>query len=63
MDAQVLQGQALDKFKETDTKDSWYIVFQVEEEEVTYGPFLTQQDAKDDMPRVLGLYTSLRAIG
>ena len=49
--------------------DRWYIVFELENqdtgeiEQVTYGPFLTRQEATEDMPRVVGLYTSIKAIG
>ena len=62
---QVVQGQALDQYKDTDTADRWYIIFETEEEgeELTYGPFLTEQEAKEDMPRVVSIYTSTRGIG
>jgi hypothetical protein len=69
MDAQVLQGKSLIQLQGADTINKWYIVFDLEDEDtletkqVTYGPFLTRQEAQDDMPRVVGLYTSLKAIG
>lgn len=63
MNAHVEIGQTLDRYKDSDTSDRWYIVFTLEDEQVTYGPFLTEQEATDDMPRVLDMYTSLQAIG
>lgn len=67
MNERITQGQELARFKDTDTNKMWYIVFELEGDmdtkQVTYGPFLTEREAREDMPRVLGMYTSLRAIG
>ena len=69
MNAHVTQGKSLIELQGADTVNKWYIVFMLEDEDtreekqVTYGPFLTAQEAREDIPRVVSMYTSLKAIG